>query len=92
MGLITLSENDKKNLKEFLTYSIQNKILIAGDSDVFVHECPNCKRRYPFTIGKPMAVDNIVNFIMEIQEGSDAVKISLLNMMCNKLDEWEKKD
>lgn len=86
MGLIVMSEEEKKNLREFLLLKVQNQILRYSDGDIIVHECPKCKTRYPFNIGRPMGVDAVVNFIMEIQEESDAVKIALLNMMKNKLD------
>ena len=85
MGLEKLdaapSIKDRKSVEDFTRISVQHRLMQHTDSDMIIHECPKCKTRYPFNIGKPFGVEAVVNFIMEIYDRSEAVKTALLMML-----------
>jgi len=77
----------REGVKEFTRISVQSRLLSHTDSDMIIHECPKCKTRYPFNIGKPFGVEAVVSFIMEIYDRSEAVKNALLIMLKEEIHE-----
>lgn len=87
MSLLKMTEDENKNLREYLMIEISHRILLYGEGSVLAVECKKCNHRTPINISKPTACDSIVDFIMEIKENSEAVKIALLSAMREKLDD-----
>ena len=74
---------DEQNMKEFLTYAVENKMMRYQGA--IQHECPNCKHKYYLDNIKPFAVDSIVNYIMELAKKSKMFRQVIIAEMAERI-------
>ena len=67
----------REKVKEYARICIEHRLLKYADSTL-LHDCPKCHTRYELPQYKSMAVDALVDFIMEIHDTSEVIKKALI--------------
>ena len=70
----------RKDIEDFVRIKCEHSLLQYAD-DLLIHECPQCHKRYALPKMKHFGIDKIIEFFMEIYDGSEAVKLYLLGKM-----------
>jgi len=73
----------RKGVEDFIRIKVEN-CMLKDANNVLIHECPKCRTRYNVPQEKHFGVEAVVNFIMEIYDGSEAVKLYILGIMARQ--------
>ena len=80
---------NRKSVEDFVRIKCEHSLLKYANN-IIVHECPQCKKRYVLAREKHFGIDEIVNFFMEIYDGSEAIKLYMLTKMKETTSNEEK--